>query len=81
VTPRISARSAHAVKEFHHGLLGRGVEPYDQPAVERIVTDLQANDGKFSTLIFGVVDSVPFQMRRSDVSSDAAQARADGITR
>lgn len=61
--------------------LGRGVEPYDQPAVERIVTDLQANDGKFSTLIFGVVDSVPFQMRRSDVSSDAAQARADGITR
>ncbi len=24
MTPRISARSAHAVKEFHHGLLGEG---------------------------------------------------------
>lgn len=60
--------------------LGRGVEPYDQPAVERIVRDLQANDGKFSTLILGVVDSVPFQMRRAEISDpDAARAEADGI--
>jgi mono/diheme cytochrome c family protein len=61
--------------------LGRGVEPYDQPAVERIVRDLQANDGKFSTLIYGVVDSVPFQMRRADVPSGPAQASVGGITR
>jgi hypothetical protein len=63
--------------------LGRGIEPYDQPAVERIVRDLQAHDGRFSSLIFGVVESVPFQMRRADVSStvDAARASADGIRR
>ncbi|MDQ3441221.1 MAG: DUF1592 domain-containing protein, partial [Planctomycetota bacterium] len=60
--------------------LGRGVEPYDQPAVERIVRDLQANDGKFSTLVYGVIDSVPFQMRRGNVGSDATQVRLDGIT-
>lgn len=60
--------------------LGRGVEPYDQPAVEAIVRDLQANNGKFSTLIYGVVDSVPFQMRRAEISADgAAQAKAGGI--
>jgi hypothetical protein len=60
--------------------LGRGVEPYDQPAVAQIVRDLQANDGKFSSLIFGVIDSVPFQMRRAEVRSDATSARAGGIS-
>jgi len=61
--------------------LGRGVEPYDQPAVERIVRDLQANDGKFSALVFGVIDSVPFQMRRATpiAPPDAARAEARGI--
>jgi mono/diheme cytochrome c family protein len=45
--------------------LGRGVEPYDQPAIERIVKDLHENDAKFSVLIDAVVRSVPFQMRRA----------------
>jgi hypothetical protein len=44
--------------------LGRGVEPYDQPAVDRIVEDLRQTDGRFSSLINGVVNSMPFQMRR-----------------
>ena len=44
--------------------LGRGVEPYDQPAIDSIVDDLRKNDGKLSSLIAGVVKSVPFQMRR-----------------
>ncbi|HEV2294378.1 MAG TPA: DUF1592 domain-containing protein [Tepidisphaeraceae bacterium] len=57
--------------------LGRGVEPYDQPAVERIVRDLQANDGKFSTLVQGVVDSVPFQMRRATEMSPGSSAQAE----
>jgi hypothetical protein len=60
--------------------LGRGVEPYDQPAVAQIVRDLQTHDGKFSSLILGVIDSVPFQMRRAEVRSDATSARADGIS-
>ncbi|MEA2736589.1 MAG: hypothetical protein QOE14_3040, partial [Humisphaera sp.] len=44
--------------------LGRGVEPYDQPAVEELVDALRKNDGRFSTLVLGIVKSVPFQMRR-----------------
>jgi hypothetical protein len=46
--------------------LGRGLEPYDRPATKKIVAGLAANDYKFSNLILGIVDSVPFQMGRGD---------------
>jgi hypothetical protein len=46
--------------------LGRGVEPFDQPAVDAIVDELRKNDGKLSSLIVGVVKSVPFQMQRGN---------------
>ena len=45
--------------------VGRGVEYYDEPAVRKIVRDARANDYRFSSLILGIVNSVPFQMRRS----------------
>ncbi len=45
--------------------LGRGVEYYDRPAVEKIMSDLRANDDKFSALIFAVANSFPFQNRRA----------------
>ena len=45
--------------------LGRGVEPYDAPAVRKIVRQAQAEDLRFSTFIVGIVNSTPFQMRRS----------------
>ena len=45
--------------------LGRGVEHYDAPAV-RTITREAAHDGTtFSSIILGIVRSVPFQMRRS----------------
>jgi hypothetical protein len=43
--------------------LGRGVEPFDMPAVRRIVRAASADDYRWSSLIMGVVTSVPFQMR------------------
>jgi hypothetical protein len=43
--------------------LGRGVEAYDMPAVRRIVKDAAANDYRFSSIVRGIVHSVPFQMR------------------
>lgn len=46
--------------------LGRGLELYDRPATKKIVADLAANNYKFSNLILGIVDSVPFQMGRGD---------------
>ncbi len=46
--------------------LGRGVEYYDMPAVRKIVRNAAAHDYRFSTLIMGIVQSTPFQMRRSE---------------
>ena len=43
--------------------LGRGVEPFDMPAVRRIVRDAAPGDYRWSSIIMGVVNSVPFQMR------------------
>jgi hypothetical protein len=45
--------------------LGRGVEPYDAPAVRKIVREAGKNDFRFSSFILGIVNSTPFQMRRS----------------
>ena len=45
--------------------LGRGVEYYDMPAIRAIVRDAAADDNHFQTLILGVAESQPFQMRRS----------------
>ena len=45
--------------------LGRGVEPYDMPAVRGIVRDAADDDYRFSSFILGVVESTPFTMRRA----------------
>ena len=45
--------------------LGRGIEPYDMPAVRGIVNDAAASDYRFSALILGIARSTPFQMRKS----------------
>jgi hypothetical protein len=45
--------------------LGRGVEYYDAPAVRGVVRQAQGTDYKFSSFILGIVNSTPFQMRRS----------------
>ncbi|MBM3841040.1 MAG: DUF1592 domain-containing protein [Verrucomicrobia bacterium] len=45
--------------------LGRGVEYYDAPAIRKIVREAQAKDFRFSAVILGIVNSAPFQMRRS----------------
>ena len=43
--------------------LGRGVEPYDGPAVRKIVADSGVDDNRMSSIIVGIVSSVPFKMR------------------
>jgi Protein of unknown function (DUF1592)/Protein of unknown function (DUF1588)/Protein of unknown function (DUF1585)/Protein of unknown function (DUF1587)/Protein of unknown function (DUF1595)/Planctomycete cytochrome C len=45
--------------------LGRGVEYYDAPAVRKILREAQPGGYRFSSLILGIVNSAPFQMRRS----------------
>ena len=46
--------------------LGRRLEAADQPAVRDIVRHSKAQDYRFSSLVLGVVDSVPFQMRMKE---------------
>jgi hypothetical protein len=43
--------------------IGRGLERYDRPTVAEIVAKLPGRDYQFSTLILGIVNSLPFQMR------------------
>jgi hypothetical protein len=41
--------------------LGRGLEHYDMPAVRAIVRSAEAEDYRFSALVLGVAQSVPFR--------------------
>jgi hypothetical protein len=45
--------------------LGRGLEPYDRPAVNRIVAGMASDHYRFSSLVLGIVNSLPFQELRS----------------
>lgn len=53
--------------------LGRGIEYYDVEAVDRIVDRLNQNDGRFSTLLMGIIESVPFQERRNALAQPTTQ--------
>jgi hypothetical protein len=52
--------------------LGRGVEYYDAPAVRKIVRDAGKDGYLFSSLILGIVKSVPFQMRSAEPQESSA---------
>jgi hypothetical protein len=43
--------------------LGRGVEYYDQPAIRKIAREAASKNYQWSSIILGIVTSVPFQMR------------------
>ena len=45
--------------------LGRGLEYYDQPAVRAITRQAAKDDYRMSALIAAIVNSTPFQMRRT----------------
>jgi hypothetical protein len=45
--------------------LGRGVEFYDAPAVRKVVRESRDRNYRFSSLVLGIVNSTPFQMRRA----------------
>ena len=45
--------------------LGRGIEYYDAPAVRKVVREARPHDFRISSIVLGVVNSQPFQMRTS----------------
>jgi mono/diheme cytochrome c family protein len=61
--PQIFTR-ALSVKLLTYAL-GRGLESYDRAAISTIADRVQQNDYRFSALVQAIIDSVPFEMRRS----------------
>ncbi len=45
--------------------LGRGLEYTDRPAVRRILREAKDDDYRWSSIVLGIVESTPFQWRRS----------------
>ena len=45
--------------------LGRVIDERDAPAVRKIIRQARASDYRFSSLVVGIVNSVPFNMRRT----------------
>jgi hypothetical protein len=56
--------------------LGRGLDYYDAPAVRKIVRDAAKDKYRFSSVILGIVKSVPFQMRRATTPATESSAAA-----
>src|SRR5205085_7554709 len=44
--------------------LGRSVEYYDMPTIRKIVRDAARDNYRFSSIVMGIVNSAPFQMRK-----------------
>lgn len=51
--------------------LGRGLEYYDMPAVRAIDREAAQHNNRFSSIIWGIVNSTPFQMRRAEGEAPA----------
>jgi len=52
--------------------LGRTVQAHDMPAVRQIVRDAARDKYRFSSIVMGIVKSVPFQMRTKPVAEATA---------
>ena len=49
--------------------IGRGLEYYDVETVDRIVRRLEAENGRFSALLNGIIESAPFQKQRTTATA------------
>jgi hypothetical protein len=65
-----------ATKKLLTYALGRSVEHYDMPAVRSIVRAAAGDDYRFSSLVLGIVNSTPFQMKIKAPLPDERQANA-----
>jgi mono/diheme cytochrome c family protein len=84
---QLSEILASARKEdFHRALaeklmtyaVGRGIEYYDAPTIDKIVADAEANGGTLRQILYGVIESAPFQKRRGDGGFSAGGAKEAG---
>jgi len=54
------------VKKMMTYALGRGVEPYDRPAVDAVLARMAKENHSFQSMMLGIAESLPFQKRRGD---------------
>jgi mono/diheme cytochrome c family protein len=59
--------------------LGRGLEPSDMPVVRRIVKKAAQNEYRLSSIVMGIVESAPFQMRTTLESTESAGVSRDTV--
>ncbi|HZF29052.1 MAG TPA: DUF1592 domain-containing protein [Gammaproteobacteria bacterium] len=57
--------------------LGRGLQPYDMPAVRGILRETAADGYRFEPIVIGIVESPAFRMRMKAGDETAVTARAD----
>ena len=66
----VGERREQSVRAFTEKLLGyglgRSLEYFDAPIVRQIVMQAADDDYSWSSIMLGIVDSAPFQMRRSE---------------
>jgi mono/diheme cytochrome c family protein len=61
--------------------LGRGLETYDMPTVRKIVRDAAPENYKFSAIVYGIANSVPFRMRRAQSPTPPAATTVASATK
>jgi hypothetical protein len=59
--------------------LGRGLEDFDVETVDRIVQALDKDNGRFSTLLTGVITSAPFQKTRNPSVNLASNSKMSAL--
>lgn len=67
LTDRRETFLRNVVKKMLTYALGRGVEPYDRPAVDAILARMAKEGHSFQSMVLGIAESLPFQKRRGDV--------------
>ena len=60
--------------------LGRGLSAHDMPAVRTVTRSAASNGYRFSSLVLGIVRSLPFQMRMTAAAAAEPTASAESVS-
>src|SRR6185436_8298852 len=61
--------------------VGRGMEYYDAETIDTIVQRLDRENGRFSALLTGVIESAPFQRMRMQATASASNSDEPSVPR
>jgi hypothetical protein len=61
--------------------VGRGMEYYDVETIDKIVHRLEKENGRFSALLLGVIESAPFQKMRTQATESSSNLNESSESR